>query len=326
MRVKRVFHNRIKELRAEKKMTQAELAEGSGVGFSLLRQIETGRTISTKENLSSIAKALGCDVSEIFNEVFRVPQVISIANNKGGPGKTSITVNLAYALAEMGNKVLVIDSDMQMNTTASLNCDRNKDMSLFHAITEKTPIKELITPTAWENLDIVRSDYDLATIDLLMYNMMKRETIISGLMESVKEMGVYDYIIFDTNPTLGLLNLNCLAASEYILIPVELNAFGIEGLNTMADYINEKVRIINPDVELIGIVYNKVDKRKTIIDKANYIIKSEFGDYILKSEIPVDATVEKAQWKKMPVGVYDPASKAAQATANLANEIEKLIG
>ncbi|EHL14536.1 VirC1-like protein [Peptoanaerobacter stomatis] len=250
--------------------------------------------------------------------------IISISNNKGGSGKTTLTGNLGYALASHGKKVLLIDADMQMNLTRSYDMQMDKDKNVYKAVSLEEDLSDFISKTNYENIDMVISDYMLSAVDMQLVGKDDKETVIKKIITPLKQSGAYNYIIIDTCPFLGLLNYNILVSSDYVLIPVELSAFGVEGLEPLSNFI-EEVRIFNKDLEILGIVETKVDKRESTTDETRELLRDLFGDKILSSDIPVDINIKKSQFLGQPVCHFSSDSRASIAYKNLAKEVDSLV-
>ena len=321
----KILFQKIRDRRIEVDFTQKYLSELTGISLSLIKVLETGRSETNYENVVKIAQALKIDIEEIFIEGFRNTKVIAVANNKGGCGKTSVVSSLSYTITEVDKdaKILVIDSDMQMNLTRSYGLDRNIDTNLNTALVNEESLTNFITPTEYPNIDIVISDLQLSTIDMLLFTKKLRESVFKRLLQPILDKGSYDYIIIDTNPTLGLLNFNILNACDYVLVPVELTAFGIQGLEILTEYFDE-VRTINNKLQILGVLRTKVDKRENITKEADDLLVEVFGDIVFESFIPTDANVKKAQWNSVPLNLYSKNSRAAKQYKSLAKEVIKL--
>lgn len=249
-------------------------------------------------------------------------KIIAVSNNKGGSGKTTVSGNLGYSLAEKGQKILLIDADMQINLTRSYDIQRNMDKSLYNALLKEDTLEKYIINTRYENIDIIISDHMLSAIDMELFTKKLRETIFQRMLKPVVESNIYDYIIIDTCPFLGLLNYNILVASNYVLVPVELSAFGIEGLEPLTNFF-EEARLINSNLQLMGIVETKVDLRESTTDVTREILKNLFKGKIMKSYIPIDINIKKSQFAGEPLKVFMPQSRAAIAYEDLAKEVIK---
>lgn len=320
----KLLYEKIRDRRLDKEFTQKDLANMTNLSLSLIKSIETGRSETTLENIKKIADSLETSVNNLYIEDFRATKVISIANNKGGSGKTSVVAGLGYALANKGNKVLFVDGDAQFNLSYSLGMNIDNQRNLNHAIINENNLLDYIKETKYENVDIIISEFDMALIEMKLFTKVMRESVVKKILEPVVEAGIYDYIIIDTNPTLGILNFNILNASDYVIIPVELSSFGIIGLSTIKDYIDE-IKTFNRDLKLIGVLMNKVDKRESISSDAAEVLKQTFGDIVFKNYISTDTNIKKAQWDREPIDVFNKNSRANKQFKALAEEVIKLV-
>lgn len=318
----KINYELIKEKRNELGLSQQDLAEQSGINVNTLKTIETGRANTTYENALKIAEVLDLFVDDIYIKDYKDTKVIAIANNKGGCGKTSVVSNLGYALSEMGYKILLIDSDMQMNLTYSYGHERNMEKNLYNAIIEETKeIDKYILDTKYNNIDMIISDFSLAAIESVLFTKAFRESIFKVMLDPLINKGIYDFIIIDTNPTLGIFNYNILNASHYVIVPVELSAFGILGLDILTKFIDD-VKRANTELKLLGVVRTKVDNRENITKEADSVLIDVFGDNLFDTSIPIDTNIKRAQWKREPLTNKTRAKKAYQ---ELAREVINLV-
>lgn len=250
--------------------------------------------------------------------------VITVSNNKGGSGKTTVVSNLSYNLAAMGKKVLMIDSDMQINLTRCFDMDIDSNINLYQALHEEKSFSKFIKQTKYDNLYMIVSDYMLSAIDMELVTKKLKETVFLRSIKPVISSGEFDYIIIDTSPFLGLLNFNILIASDYVLIPVELSSFGIEGLNPLTNFVKEAM-IYNEKLKILGIVETKVDNRESTTEDSRKLIRELFPDTILESAIPIDINIKKSQFLGKTVGDFQQNSRAAIAYSELAKEVEKIV-
>ncbi len=251
-------------------------------------------------------------------------KVIAISNNKGGSGKTTVAGNLAYSLMQQGKKILLIDADMQINLTRSYDLSKNLEKSLYDALIKENSLKNYIINTKYQNIDFIISDHMLSAIDMELFTKKLRETVFERILKPVKNENIYDYIIIDTCPFLGLLNYNILVASDYVLVPVELSAFGIEGLEPLTNFF-EETRIINGNLKFLGIVETKVDLRESTNEITREMLRDLFKDKVLKSYIPIDINIKKSQFAGEPLSVFTFGSRASTAYEDLAKEVISLV-
>lgn len=251
-------------------------------------------------------------------------KVISLSIHKGGSGKSSISCNLAMALALLGKKVLVIDTDSQMNLSHSFNM-YSGEKNFYSAFVNTEPLKDHIQKTEYENIDIIIGDVHLAKIDNRMAGIICSQDRVPKLIEALKAENIYDYILIDTNPTIASFNASILLSSDFVLIPVEPSAFGVEGLDIYLDFF-EEVHQFNRNLSILGVVLNNVDKRKSLSKVCLQVIKDNFGEeLIFKSIISMDSNVGNAQWYHKPVYAYSKTSKSIKDYESLALELMERI-
>lgn len=256
--------------------------------------------------------------------------VISVGTNKGGAGKSSICSNLAYSLSDMGYKVLIIDTDPQMNSSQSFfnveELERNSDKNFYYAFTRREDIRKHIVPTNFDNLDFVLGDVQLARLDTEIFSMFKNDIIVTQILEPLKSENIYDFIIIDQNSSLSLLNKSIIGASDEIIIPIEPSYFGVKGIALYLEHFNVVKEEYN-QVNILGILFNKVDKRENILKDAQFVVENAFGDKLLKTYIPVDSNIKNSQWSTtpMPLAVFDKNSRATQSFYDLAKEVVKIV-
>lgn len=325
------YYRKIAEYRNKNNLTQEELSALSAVSLSNIKAIETGRVAGAKNDLSSIAKVLNVDLGEIYNSNFRDTKVVSIVNNKGGVGKTSICGSLAFALSEMNYKILLIDADMQSNLTHSygLECtDKNLGEAFKNSdilLKNEEGLTNYIEKTQYENIDFIVSNSSMASIEMELNMKFQRENLMKYLIDPIIKNGEYDLIIIDTNPVLGMLNYSIINSSNYVIIPTELSAFALDGLDTLLSYI-ETIRISNSSLQIAGIVINKYDLReKNVTDTCMDIIKQVFGDKTFQTKIGIDTKLKKAQLRNSPVLCTDTNSRISKQFRSLAKEVSKVI-
>jgi chromosome partitioning protein len=320
----KIEFNKLKERRIEMDITQKDLSIQSGVALNIVKLIETGKTSADKGTIEKVAKVLGYDLHEVYFEDYKDTKVIGIINNKGGSGKTSVCGNLAYALSELGNKILLIDSDMQQNLTHSYNLGDNIK-NLAAAIHKEETLQNYIIKSEYENIDFIVADLKLSTIDMILFTKMQRENILKNLLKPVIESGVYDYILIDTNPTLAILNFNVINSSHFIVIPVELSSFGLEGLDVLIDFI-KGVQKLNETVKIAGIVINKYDiRKKSITNQSEELLRDAYKSLIFETILRVDTSIENAQMLNVPVLCSHSNSRISNEYRDLAKEVIKIV-
>lgn len=315
----KICYEKLREARQARDVTQKELSERTGVNLSVIKAIETGRN-SDKQNVVKLCEALEIPVDEVYLEDFRVTRVLSVVNNKGGCGKTSVCGSLAYVLAELGMRVLLVDADAQRNLTSSYGMSKGEKHFGMAIEREESLQSGYILPTAYPNIDFVVADASMGTLDMLMFTKMHRENLVRQILKDVVVSGRYDYILIDTNPNLSLLNFNVVNASDFVVIPVQMASFDVEGIGTVVDFIRG-IQKFNPRVHILGIVINRYDKRtKSITEAAEQELQRTYGDLIFKTYIKTDVKIQNAQWENRPVFTLGQ-SRIVKEYRTLAREI-----
>ena len=246
-------------------------------------------------------------------------KIISFANQKGGVGKTTTCINLAAYVSAMGKKVLVLDLDPQGNATSGLGIEKEKDLkTIYDLISGDTNIEDVIKPTIVENLDIIPSTVDLAGAEIEMVQMPQREKIIKGILEPVKNN--YDFIMIDCPPSLGLITVNALTASDSVVIPIQCEFFALEGLTQLMNTIKLIKYHLNPSIDIEGVVMTMKDKRSNLTTQVSDEILKFFGKRVFFTYIPRNIRLAEAPSHGEPILVYEPSSKGAEAYMSLAEE------
>lgn len=255
-------------------------------------------------------------------------KVICFANNKGGSGKSTTCANVGYALTQLGKKVLLIDGDMQLNLSLSFFSDdevlefAQGDENLYYAIKNQRDLKDYIIHTPYENLDMIPSSTLMSSIEYELFTKWQREFILKRMLASVKESGVYDYILIDAPPTLGGWVMNILCASDSVIIPVEATPWGLFGIGNMFEFLDQ-VRQISPELSVMGIAITKVDTRKNYFKQTIDTLKELEDVHVFDTFIRVDSSVEWSQDNNMPIMAYKRSSRSAQEYMALTEEIVK---
>jgi len=249
-----------------------------------------------------------------------VGKVISIANQKGGVGKTTTSVNISAILAKKGKKVLLIDTDPQGNATSGLGLEK-KDISIYDVIIGETNIEDAVQDTQIKNLKVCPSNINLAGAEVELVSMISREYRLKEKLEESKDK--YDYIIIDCPPSLGLITLNAFTASDSVLIPVQCEYYALEGLGQLINTINLVKKHLNKNLEIEGAVLTMYDARTNLSNQVVKEVKNYFDDRVYKTVIPRNVRLSEAPSYGMPISVYDPRSKGAKCYDKLVREILK---
>ncbi len=256
----------------------------------------------------------------------KMTKIICFANNKGGSGKSTSCSNVGYALTTMGKKVLLIDGDMQLNLSLSfLDEDTVLEMAageenLYCGIKNQKDLSGFICHTPYENLDLIPSSTLMSGIEYELFTKWNREFILKKGLEKIKESGEYDYILIDAPPTLGGWVVNILAASDFLVVPVEASPWGLFGLANMFEFVG-KIKELAPELEVLGIAITKVDTRKNYFKQTVETLKEIPDVHVFESFIRVDSSIEWAQDNNQPVMAFKKSSRSATEYENLAKEI-----
>lgn len=248
-------------------------------------------------------------------------KVISVANQKGGVGKTTTTVNLSTLLAKKGKKVLLIDTDPQGNATSGLGITKELELSVYDILVGDTTFDETVQDTAVKNLKICPSNISLAGAEVELVSMMSREQRLKVKLDEVKDQ--YDYVVIDCPPSLGLVTLNAFTASDSVLIPVQCEYFALEGLGQLLNTVNLVKKHLNKSLEIEGALLTMYDARTNLSNQVVKEVKKYFENKVYKTVIPRNVRLSEAPSYGMPISLYDARSKGAKAYDKLTKEFLK---
>lgn len=245
-------------------------------------------------------------------------KIISVANQKGGVGKTTTTVTLSAILAKRGKKVLLIDADPQGNATSGLGVTKEVEYSVYDVLVNDTTMDETIQETNIKNLKVCPSNINLAGAEVELVSMMSREQRLKDKIEEMKTE--FDYVLIDCPPSLGLITLNAFTASNSILIPVQCEYYALEGLGQLLNTINLVKKHLNKSLEIEGALLTMYDIRTNLSNQVVKEVKRYFEDRVYKTVIPRNIKLSEAPSYGMPISVYDAKSKGAKCYEKLAKE------
>ena len=248
-------------------------------------------------------------------------KVISVANQKGGVGKTTTAVNLSTILAKRGKKVLLIDTDPQGNATSGLGVTKQVELSVYDILIGETEFEETLQDTTIKNLKVCPSNISLAGAEVQLVSMMSREQRLKGKLDEIKDK--FDYIIIECPPSLGLVTLNAFTASDSVLIPVQCEYFALEGLGQLLNTVNLVKKHLNKNLEIEGALLTMYDARTNLSNQVVKEVKKYFEDKVYKTVIPRNVRLSEAPSYGMPITLYDPRSKGAKAYEKFVKELEK---
>ena len=252
-------------------------------------------------------------------------RIFCIANQKGGVGKTTTTVNLAAGLAKLGRRVLVVDLDPQGNATMGSGIDkRTLDPSVYDVLLEGASIAEARRPSPKGGYDVVGANRELAGAEIELVGLERRDRRLRGALAPVADS--YDFVLIDCPPSLSLLTLNGLACAHGVVVPMQCEYFALEGLSDLVNTIKQVHANLNPALEVIGILRVMFDARITLQSQVSDQLKAHFGDKVFDTVIPRNVRLAEAPSYGMPGVVFDPASRGATAFVEFAREMSARLG
>jgi chromosome partitioning protein len=256
----------------------------------------------------------------IEREKQRVATVVAITNQKGGVGKTTTSINVSYFLAKAGKRTLLIDFDPQGNATSGLGIDKSDLLATINdVIMGDTPLSAATIPTEYKNLSLVPTTSVLANTEVELAQAERRFSRLKSALEN--EIMNYDYVIIDSPPSLSLLTVNGLIASNYVLLPVQAEFYALEGLGQLLETMKLVRKGMNPNLELLGVLPTMIDSRTTLSTQVHAEIKRHFPGKVFESTIPRNIRLAEAPSHGVPIGVYDKFSKGSRAYKALVKEI-----
>ncbi|MEA2837644.1 MAG: chromosome partitioning protein [Bradyrhizobium sp.] len=254
------------------------------------------------------------------------PRIISLANQKGGVGKTTTAINLGTALAAIGERVLIVDLDPQGNASTGLGIDRrSRNVSTYDVLIGEAPLRDAVVPTAVPRLHIAASTMDLSGLELELGSTKDRafrlRDAIAALNQNVTEPADYTYVLIDCPPSLNLLTVNAMAASDAILVPLQCEFFALEGLSQLLQTVEQVRTTLNPNLSIHGVVLTMFDSRNNLSNQVVADVRQFMGAKVYNTMIPRNVRISEAPSYGKPVLVYDLKCSGSEAYLKLATEV-----
>jgi len=332
---KKILSDKIKELRVKSNLSQKNLAKICGIDIGIIKKIETGKSETGINNLLKVAEGLDVDIKEIYEGDYRKTRVIAVVNPFSSCGKTSTVKNLGYELSNIRDKrVLIVDADFKCGLTNSFKIENESSSCFYNAlrvwdyIENRVNIEYYIKTTDYENLNIIKGNYNMATIEGDLALKSFKENIGNALFGDLINKGKYDYIIFDCGGPLGILNFNILSITDDVIIPIPISPQIFFGTRKL-EYFIEDIKELNTKLKILGFLgVEVIDKhvqdqaiKKEIQEDLNYYNKNYFDTYI-----PYDDCIDLSYIDKKPLSIFvkeeELHSPADKAFASLAREID----
>ncbi|PLX97704.1 MAG: chromosome partitioning protein ParA [Desulfuromonas sp.] len=252
-------------------------------------------------------------------------QIIAIANQKGGVGKTTTAVNLAASLAVAEKKTLLVDMDPQGNSCSGVGIDKQQvEYTVYHALLGEVEVEKTIIPTCLPHLEIMPANTDLTGAEIELVSAFAREIKLKSVLDTIRDN--YDYILIDCPPSLGLLTVNSLTAADAVLIPLQCEFYAMEGMSQLMQTIRLIQRDLNKNLRLFGIVLTMFDSRNNLSHQVAEEIRNHFDGRVFDAVVPRNVRLSEAPSHGLPVLMYDISSRGAEAYLDLAKEIIKSEG
>ncbi len=247
-------------------------------------------------------------------------RIIAIANQKGGVGKTTTSINLSACLAEQGKKVLVVDIDPQGNATSGLGIDKNAlDNTVYELFIDECNLEDCIQLEALEHLDVLPSNVNLSGAEIDLIGIDGREYILKNILMEIKDN--YDFVIIDCPPSLNILTVNAMVAADTVLVPIQCEYYALEGLSQLIHTINLVKKRLNPDLEMEGVVFTMYDARTNLSLEVVENVKKNLKQNVYKTIIPRNIRLAEAPSHGLPINLYDSKSVGAESYRMLALEV-----
>jgi chromosome partitioning protein len=291
-------------------------AQGMATDVSAVAESVSDEDVAEPED-----PAPSAPVDPLYSRPVRdLPRVMAIANQKGGVGKTTTTINLGAGLAELGYRVLVIDLDPQGNATTGLGIERkNFEHSMYDVIMREQPLEDCIEPTSVKNLFVAPATLDLSGVEIELVPAFSRELRLKRALEPILEE--FDFVMIDCPPSLGLITINALAAADEVLVPIQCEYYALEGLSQLRSTLKLVSGNLNQSLELSTIVLTMYDARTRLAADVAADVMEHFPDQVCRTIIPRTVRLSEAPSFGQPITTFDPSSRGAQAYRDLAKEV-----
>ena len=247
-------------------------------------------------------------------------RIIAVANQKGGVGKTTTTINLSACLAEQGVKVLVIDMDPQGNTTSGFGVDKNDlDDTIYELLIGESDVQECIIENVMENLSLIPSNVNLSGAEIELIGVNRKEYILREQIHPLRDQ--YDFIIIDCPPSLSILTINSMTTADSVLVPIQCEYYALEGLSQLMHTITLVKKRLNPELEMEGVVFTMFDARRNLSLQVVENVRANLKENVYNTIIPRNVRLAEAPSHGMPINLYDPRSVGAESYRMLAEEV-----
>lgn len=320
-------HEKLKELRGAAGLTQMELAEKVGVPLGTIKSVETGRIQLNQDYAVALGKYFDVEPDAFYREPVRETVVIAFMYQKGGAGKTTVSINLAYSLAEKGMTTLFIDTDAQMNASSTLGFRNNSfpEKNFYDAYVKDDNLMNYARPTGYKNLDIVPSSLKMSVVEASTPGMRYREQHMGRFLDKVRETGAYDFVIIDTNPVFSAFNAAIIAGVDEIIIPADPEQYSLDMLPIFLEEY-EKVRTFGGRSSIAGLIFNRHEKNVNVSKGILKQFRKHYPGLVFNSIIHRGVAGREAATRDLPVGVYQPRSRMADEYRAFAKEVIERVG
>ncbi len=247
-------------------------------------------------------------------------RAIAIANQKGGVGKTTTSINLSATLAEKGKKVLVIDTDPQGNTTSGFGLNKNQlENTIYELLIGQCNVEEALCKDVVEGVDIIPSNVNLAAVEIELLDIENKEYVLKNSVETIRDN--YDFIIIDCPPSLSMLTINAMTTANTVLVPIQCEYYALEGLSQLVHTVNLVKERLNNDLEMEGVIFTMYDSRTNLSMQVVENVKDHINENVYKTIIPRNIRLAEAPSYGIPINLYDSKSSGAEAYRLLADEV-----